>query len=81
MKKVDFPDNSLFVCTGSKCTKHNDLRKELKSKLKHLPIEVFKMECTGRCKHGPIMSLQPANIWYYEADEYAIKHIIEKTEA
>lgn len=82
MKKPQFPDISLFVCNGSKCGKHKDFRKMLKSELKNRfseeEVEVFRTECTDRCKFAPVVSLQPSNIWYYECDEDTIPHIFEE---
>ena len=82
MKKPHFPDISLFVCNGSKCGKHKDFRKALKSELKstYLPleVEVFKIECTDRCKFAPVASLQPSNIWYHHCDESTAPRIIEE---
>lgn len=82
MKKPQFPDVSIFMCNGSKCGKHKDFRKELKnevkSKIKHLDVEFFKMECTDRCKFAPVLSLQPSNIWYCEADSDTIPKIIKQ---
>lgn len=80
MKKPDFPDIALFACNGSKCGKHKDFRKTLKSEIKDnfKDVEIFRTECTDRCKHAPIVSLQPINIWYYECTESTVSSIIKE---
>lgn len=80
MKKPAFPDVSLFVCNGSKCGRHKDFRKLLKNEIRHrvhADIGIFRTECTDRCKFAPVLCLQPHNIWFYEADEHTVEHIVE----
>ncbi|MCU0325093.1 MAG: (2Fe-2S) ferredoxin domain-containing protein [Spirosomaceae bacterium] len=80
MKKVHFPEKAIFVCDGSKCGKHKEVRKYLKECLKENglknEVEIFKMECSDRCKHAPIFSVQPANLWYSETSHKDIDEII-----
>lgn len=56
------------MCAGSKCGQHKDVRKFIKASIKqhHAKgrIEVFKMECSDRCKHAPVLCVQPDNKWY-----------------
>ena len=65
---VTFPEKSIFICDGKKCGQHKDVRKQLKEVIKehHLKdrIEIFKIECSDRCKHAPVLCVQPANRWY-----------------
>lgn len=79
MKSPSFPDNSVFLCSGSKCGKHKDFRKHLKNALKNrgkADLEIFLMECTDRCRFAPVLCLQPHNIWYYQADETTVADLI-----
>jgi (2Fe-2S) ferredoxin len=80
MSKPQFPKKSIFVCVGSKCGKHKEIRKYLKDSikengLKH-ELEIFKMECSDRCKHAPIVGVQPDNEWYAETKISDIDKII-----
>ena len=82
MSKVEFPEKSIFVCVGSKCGKYKEIRKYLKESikdkgLKH-EVEIFKMECTDRCKHAPILSVQPQNDWYSETSYRDIDEIVKE---
>lgn len=67
---ISFPEKSIFVCDGSKCGRHKEVRKYLKEAIKehHLKdrVEIFKMECSDRCKHAPVLCVQPDNRWYAE---------------
>ncbi len=67
---ISFPDKSIFICDGSKCGRYKDVRKHLKDGIKahHMKdrVEIFKMECSDRCKHAPVLCVQPANKWYSE---------------
>lgn len=81
MKTPDFPDISVFVCNGSKCGKHKDFRKHLKNEIRsrvHADVEIFRIECTDRCKFAPVLSLQPQNIWFYNCDESSVEHIVKE---
>lgn len=81
MKKVGFPEVSIFICDGSKCGKHKDFRKALKQEIKNLDIskdiEMFKIECTDRCKFAPVMCVQPLNQWYHQCDESDLPDILK----
>jgi (2Fe-2S) ferredoxin len=65
---IHFPEKSVFVCAGSKCGKHKEVRKYIREAIKqnHAKgrIEVFKMECSDRCKHAPVLCVQPDNKWH-----------------
>ena len=81
MKPPVFPAISVFICNGSKCGKHKDFRKHLKNEVRHRTngeAEIFRMECTDRCKFAPVLSLQPRNIWFYNCDESTIEHIVNE---
>ena len=81
MSKFHTPSHAIYVCVGSKCSKHGG--KEMCKTLKHLAkdaglkdtLEIVKTECTDRCKFAPVLSVQPANVWmkeYRESDALAI---------
>ncbi len=80
MSNPDFPSQAVFVCSGSKCGKHKEVRKYLKERIKEEfgkgTVEIFKMECSDRCKHAPILSVQPANTWYAETSPLEVEKII-----
>ncbi|MDZ7933556.1 MAG: (2Fe-2S) ferredoxin domain-containing protein [Emticicia sp.] len=80
MKKIDFPEKSIFICVGSKCGKYKEIRKHLKESIKDKglknEVEIFKIECTDRCKHAPILFVQPANEWYSETSSKDIDKIV-----
>ena len=79
--KPSFPDISIFACKGSKCGKFKDVHKALKNTAKGFDkVELFETECTDRCKYAPIVCLQPANIWFYEANIESVKAIKEEIE-
>lgn len=81
MRKPSFPQNSIFFCDGSSCGEHKDLRKKIKQRLKdedmYDDVEIFKIECSDRCKFAPILSVQPANKWFYEAKKSDINEILD----
>lgn len=68
MSKIEFPTKALFICNGSKCGKHKEVRKYFKNTIKEnnlkQDIEIFKMECSNRCKSAPIVFFQPENEWF-----------------
>lgn len=65
---IHFPEKSIFMCDGSKCGRHKEVRRYIKDAIKehHAKdrIEIFKMECSDRCKHAPVMFVQPTNQWH-----------------
>ncbi|WP_366185678.1 (2Fe-2S) ferredoxin domain-containing protein [Flavobacterium ovatum] len=68
MSTIPFPKKALFICTGSKCGKHNEIKKYFKKTIKENglknEIEIFKIECSDRCKCAPILYNQFENKWY-----------------
>ena len=74
MSKLDMPEQFIFVCDGSKCGKYSkDIRKIFKEKIKDNDLKgevlLVKMDCTDNCKHAPVISFQPQNIWLSEVSE------------
>lgn len=82
MSKITFPNKAIFMCNGSKCGKHKEVKKYIKQINKENDvtekIEIFKMECSDRCKSAPIVYYQPANVWLEKADVEMCKKLIEK---
>ena len=83
-KKPKFPDHAVFVCVGSKCKKHGSkayaksLKKTLKSKKSANKFEVFKVECTGRCKFAPVLCIQPENSWHVQYDQEVMQTLLDE---
>lgn len=83
MSKFSIPQQTLYVCTGSKCAKRGakDLYKAAKSFNKHLygdgKFEIIRTECTDRCDYAPVCALQPDNIWL---KEYRLKNVLAMME-
>ncbi len=79
MSQVNFPKKSIFFCDGSKCGKHKEVRKIFKESIKkhHLQdqVEIFKMECSDRCKHAPVMCFQPNNQWFSDVSIWQAEKI------
>jgi (2Fe-2S) ferredoxin len=82
MSKLHFPDKAIFLCDGSKCGKHKEIRRFLKDAIKEAglkdDVEIVKIECTDRCKYAPIMCVQPANQWYSEVSLRQAQQIFEE---
>ena len=83
MSKFTIPDNTLYICQGSKCSKrgsrelYKNLKQYLKSKGIKDDIELIVTECTDRCKYAPVLAAQPANIWL---KEYTAKDVVKLVE-
>ena len=83
MKKLDAHEKVIFICDGKKCSKYNDgLYKCFKRELKEAGIkkyvELIHTDCTDNCKHAPVISIQPQNVWIGEVTEKAVPEIVEK---
>ncbi|MCK5189807.1 MAG: (2Fe-2S) ferredoxin domain-containing protein [Methylococcales bacterium] len=76
------------VCVGSKCTQHGEglaLYNELKEKLKasgldkgNLRVIRSKTSCLGTCRSGPLLSIQPDGVWYYDINSEKLDRIISE---
>ena len=82
-KEVEAAPKVVFICSGSKCKKHNrELLKYFKDAIKEhalkKEVEIVRISCTGRCKLAPIVSIQPNNKWYSKVDEKGVKSLISK---
>ena len=84
MGKFTIPDITLYVCTGSKCSKRGgkDMYKSAKAFAKHhtgdKDFDVIITECTDRCKYAPVCSIQPQNIWLKEYQERDVIRLLQK---
>ncbi|MEJ7691648.1 (2Fe-2S) ferredoxin domain-containing protein [Daejeonella sp.] len=80
MGKFTVPENTIYICQGSKCSKRGsrELYKNLKHYLKSMgvknDVELIVTECTDRCKYAPVLAAQPANIWLHE---YNAKDVVK----
>jgi NADH:ubiquinone oxidoreductase subunit E len=81
MSEVEFPKKSIFICTGSKCGSYKEIKKYFKSEIKEKglkkEVELFKIECSNRCKHAPIVCVQPKNNWFEKVNLAKAKEIIK----
>ncbi len=63
----------VLICTGKRCRANGaqDLRKRTKRTVSELGakrrVKLLKVECTGQCKQGPVLGLQPDNVWLHRA--------------
>lgn len=82
MSSVEFPKKALFLCNGSKCGKHKEIKKYFKTAIKeknlNKTVEVFEMECSDRCKYAPILYVQPQNTWYDKVDLEIAEKVMKK---
>lgn len=81
MGEFDFPKKAVFVCTGSKCGKHKEVNKYFKLAIKEYSlkkeVEIFKIECSGRCKDAPIVFDSFENQWIANATVSKAEKIIK----
>ncbi|WP_026998181.1 (2Fe-2S) ferredoxin domain-containing protein [Flectobacillus major] len=82
MSNLHFPEKSIFICDGSKCGKHKEIRKFLKEAIKDNGlkdrVEIVKIECTDRCKHAPILCFQPQNQWLSDTSIWEVEKVFKK---
>lgn len=84
MSKFHIPETTIYICTGSKCSKRGakEFYKEMKSTLKRSgvkdEIELIKTECTDRCKYAPVLSIQPENVWLKEYSGREVLQLLEE---
>ncbi len=73
----------IMICEGSKCSRlQKDLRRTFKHELKERglkrEVEMVEMDCTSRCKQGPVVCIQPANLWLGEVRDANVPQIIDE---
>ncbi|MFT4033386.1 MAG: (2Fe-2S) ferredoxin domain-containing protein [Siphonobacter sp.] len=73
----------VMICEGSKCSRNQrNLRKTFKHELKERGlkphVELVEIECTSRCKQGPIIAIQPHNLWLGEVRESDVPELLDE---
>ncbi|WPR72285.1 (2Fe-2S) ferredoxin domain-containing protein [Flavobacterium sp. NG2] len=85
MSAKEFPKKAIFICNGSKCGKHKEIKKYFKHTIKEQglkhEIEVFNIECSDRCKCAPIVYNQSENQWHEKVTLSQAEKIMEKLKA
>ena len=65
-------------CAGSGA---NSLRKEAKALAADMPgIKVKKSDCLGLCKHGPVIEVLPAKLYYQVRDTAQVVQLMAELE-
>lgn len=78
----------MLVCTGPRCTTEGEsetLFQSLAEKFKAagidkgaLRVKRTRTSCFATCKSGPVMSIQPDGVWYYNVTEENLDRIISQ---
>lgn len=74
----------LLVCGGTGCTSNHsteiiaELKKLIEAAGRKDNIEIIQTGCQGLCAKGPIVVVQPGNVYYQEVDSDKIKRIFEE---
>lgn len=74
--------NIIFICNGGSCLKKgaeentNLLRQQIKDCKVEDSVHTIKTRCCGQCEHGPVVFVQPDDIWYKDVTEEVSKAII-----
>ena len=77
--------NLVLICNGSDCRKGGakDLKKCARRVVKDVGAKkstmLVRTKCTGLCKQGPVVVIQPANEFVLEADEKALEKALRKS--
>ncbi len=81
-------DRYVLVCVGDRCAGEGGgqaFYDELKAKLKQvsadnvsIKLKRSRVTCFGVCKAGPLLSVQPDGVWYYDIDSEKLDRIIEE---
>jgi len=78
------PQTHVLVCSGTACTSSASLavREELLHQLQkhHLEerVKVIKTGCFGFCQRGPIVVVQPDNVFYCQVERKDVIKLVEK---
>ena len=73
----------IYICAGTGCTSSgsrkvaNRLRSELASK--DVKAEICVTGCHGFCEQGPIVIIEPADIFYCRVQEEDVEEIVDRT--
>jgi len=74
----------LMVCAGTACVSNNSfeikdaLEKEIKKQGLEDEILVVTTGCNGFCERGPLLVVQPGNIFYQQLEKKNIPHLVEE---
>ncbi|RZJ79626.1 MAG: (2Fe-2S) ferredoxin domain-containing protein [Chryseobacterium sp.] len=71
MKRIEAPEKIVFICDGKKCGQYSkEVRKGFKAAAKEIGMKnilgIARMDCTDNCKHAPVVTIQPNNVWMGE---------------
>lgn len=75
---------NLMVCAGTGCVANNSwgikkaLEEELRKKDLENEVQVVATGCNGFCAKGPLMVVQPGNIFYRRLTEKEVPHLVEE---
>ncbi len=79
------PTKQIVVCRGRSCRKYSAEKVYSNFEQKLPPdIELISVPCLGQCGNGPMVVIEPEQIWYSqvhpgEVDKVIEQHIIGKT--
>jgi (2Fe-2S) ferredoxin len=72
----------IYFCAGGPCTQKGsgllirETRALLKTEGLQAATHTVKTLCSGHCEHGPILAVQPDNLWYREMDAEKSEKVI-----
>ncbi|MBD3413122.1 MAG: NADH-quinone oxidoreductase subunit NuoF [Candidatus Aminicenantes bacterium] len=74
----------LMVCAGTACVSNNSfgikdaLEKEINKQGLEDEVLVVTTGCNGFCERGPLLVVQPGNVFYQQLEEKDIPHLVEE---
>lgn len=70
---------SLLVCLGRSCRKYNS-QQVFAAFQQNLPasVELISVGCLGQCGNGPMILVQPEEVWYSEIHPDEVSTIIKQ---
>jgi (2Fe-2S) ferredoxin len=82
-KERNTPPKLIYICTGEKCRKRGskEVSKVLRSYAEGNGLKdvgIIRTHCTDNCKHGPVVCLQPDNVWHFHVDEHKAMVLLKK---
>ncbi len=83
VKKTPY-EREILVCGGTGCVSSDSvkiaelLQEEIKSRGLSEKVQVIKTGCFGFCEKGPIVLVQPDNVFYIQVSVSDVKEIIEQ---
>lgn len=81
IKENEIQSPEVRVCCGTACRAAGGFEtyQEFKNQLKDSSIIVKASGCQGFCEKGPIVAVEPQNIFYQKVQSYDVKKIIDLT--